>query len=296
MSREGWLTVGRLDTLFGCLKCFDYAFRPPYEDGKSILSLMVPTASIPLLQEGGGVGIVYAMTDLNGLRASGNGSILMRITYDVLLRLQQEMGEEQVDHPFVNATIPVPNRRRIEIELQGDGYEIRGNAAVRSAMPEKIDKATMLDHLRRLSSNLWTADRIALPPEASIQDYKMLIRSALEAAMKPTDADSFQRFSSWVMPEIIPDQTSPDSQQPHPKVVSSTKSISIPTKSSTSRESDAKRQAEWLEDFSTPIAKLERAVTQSSWSSDFEVPVEDERIVLDYSDWQSDFDSDVDPM
>lgn len=262
---EGWLTTSRLDVLFACLKSFDYPFQLPYQDSKPYFSLLVPTSDN--LKLGYGVGIIYPLTDFKTLNSVGNLQIVMRIAYDALIRLQKDMHDEGLRHPFTQATIPIPNRRRLELELQGEGYTIDHNEAIRRQNTHSDQNSTFLSYIRRLFPDTWLADRISLPPQATIQDYKAHIQSALNAVSKPADQEIFAIITGWTQANISRPTTAPtitsNPSVPPQMVAKNPNKKSIPHK---------QKQKDWSKDFETPVEAPRQVVDRSKWAADFDMP------------------------
>ena len=121
LDNAGRFAVGRLDVLYACKEMAAHVFHSPDGNDEQLYHLMIPAASADEIAYGRGVVLMYPLLDTLGSANVGNTVVVMRTAYDLLARLQQDMIAEQHRHPFTNAVVPIPNRRRLERELEADG-------------------------------------------------------------------------------------------------------------------------------------------------------------------------------
>ncbi|KPV54634.1 hypothetical protein SE17_02555 [Kouleothrix aurantiaca] len=204
LNNEGRLMVGRLDLLQAYLEGSAHAFQSLIEAETTAYHFMLPVEPTANVVQGSGIALVYPILDPLISNSIDNSFVVMRIVYDLLLRLQQDMVQEQHRHAFVTAEIPVPSRQRLEAELQADGYAIRGDVAEQQInQPHDPQANTWLQRLRALAQQ-WAAPQIKLPPQATPRDYLQLIADVLPAIRTSEDTAMAQALANLLEARVTP--------------------------------------------------------------------------------------------
>lgn len=252
LSQAGQLTIGRLDLLRAFLDGAEHVFQSSADAGAHVYHLMLPAAPLAEIERGSGIVLVYPILDPLVLNSVDNSFVVMRIAYDLLVRLQQDMLGEQHGHAFGSAQLPVPSRRRLEAELQADGYAIVGDTAEQQAQPRADGQASsLLQRLRSLAQQ-WSAPRIALPPQARPEDYLRLIGGVLPAISTPEDLAVAEALA-----RLVEARASPAHGRSAPPLVGPRQPVqpSVPS-SPPARQSAARPTTKhsWSQDFAAPPA------------------------------------------
>lgn len=176
---EGQLTVTRADLLDGLYHGAQYAFDYPCPGAvgsrQRCFHLLLPADTEPEIHRGRGLVLAYPLLppDLP-FTDPGNEMLVEQLLYDVLVSLRDDMGRENVLHPLRGRTLPVPSRYMLEQQLAVEGYEIRGNTAVRKAPRGEGFGGFLGTVFGALMS-----ERLDLPPEGSADDFLRLAWEAL---------------------------------------------------------------------------------------------------------------------
>jgi hypothetical protein len=135
-----------------------------------------------------GLGLVYPVFEEYMFHSPENSAVSMRLVYDLLLALQNDLRAAKCKHEFVSVSIRVPNRLSLEQELMNAGYEIRGDEAVLlgtellKAPPDKLGTRLRRWRVER------DAERVTLLPQATPEDYRWLVFKALDAVAEVEEA------------------------------------------------------------------------------------------------------------
>jgi hypothetical protein len=206
LNNEGRFTLGRIDLLHAYLEGVRHAFQSPVETAAVAYHFMVPTEPALNIVQGSGIALVYPILDPLISNSIDNTFVVVRIIYDLLVRLQQDMVQEQHRHSFATVEIPVPSRQRLEAELQADGYAIRGDVAEQQINQPHDPRANIwLQRLRALAQQ-WSAPQIRLPPQATPQDYLQLIADVLPAIRTSEDTAMTQALANLLEARVTPVQ------------------------------------------------------------------------------------------
>lgn len=186
-DQAGCTIVGRLDLLDACARACATRF-PLTEQGGFVYQLLLPLGSVHAARQGRALALCYPTLDPTHFTSPDNSVVLLRVAYELLARLQQDVRAELPDHPFANALLPVPSRQRLEADLIADGYRIQGDVAIRAtpAGGQAGDTTSFLAQLRALART-WFAPQLRLPQQATPALYQTLIRELLPALFTPAD-------------------------------------------------------------------------------------------------------------
>lgn len=202
LHKHGCLAVGRLHLLYAFHTGLNHTWVHPESPDDAVYHLLVPTEPFNETLRGDGIGLVYPAFDVDTFNRADNTAMTMRLIYDVLSQLQAELRRDAVRDDFVRAVLPVPSRRRLEIELEGSGYAIRGDKAIKLKQQATDPKdpgqgAGLLTRLRRWSER-WSAEQIDLPPQATPEAYRVLIEQAIETAAHDIDKNTMRAIRERV--------------------------------------------------------------------------------------------------
>jgi len=282
-SRQpGALTVGRLDMLHGYILGFEYVWRNPESSGDFISHLFLPAGPLADVQRGRSLALVYPLfeTDTtNAVYRADNTSLVLRLVYDLLFKLQQELAQTGSNHAFAQAILPVPNRQRVEYELAANGYEIHGNEAVRVGKTQPNTELDWLEKVRRWASSR-NAPRIALPPQAKPRDYRILSKQALSIAANHDDQAVMVVLDQRIQRDSKITQTTQMKAEPNPN------DANAPIYKATPRFNEV-RVTPSSQGTATPQVRVPKG---EDWSKDFDKPVVPQH-AKKTEDWSSDFDS-----
>jgi len=192
LHRRGCLTVGRLNLLYAFHTGLNYTWAHPESSEDTVYHLLLPTEPYNETARGEAIGLVYPAFDVDTFNRADNTAMTFRLIYDLLVQLQEELRRDGVKDKFVRAVLPVPSRRRLEIELEGSGYAIRGDKAIKlkqqASDPKEIGEG-LGARFRRWTAH-WNAERIDLPPQATAEDYRVLIEQAINLAASEGDKET----------------------------------------------------------------------------------------------------------
>lgn len=178
---EGQLTLTRCEMIDGLVRGAEYAFRiatrtEAAEHDARCLHAIVPGDADEATRTGLGIVLAYALPPPE-LSADGvaNEYIASRLLFDLLGALQRDLERERIDHPLRSRVLPVPSRFILEQELRGDGYEIEGDSARKTAGSGEGLRGRLASMLGAL-----VGDTVALPPEADVFEFLAIARQALD--------------------------------------------------------------------------------------------------------------------
>jgi hypothetical protein len=171
---------GRLDLLHTFRQSAAHVFTDPHNPNEKMYHLLIPAGPASDIQQGKHLVLLYPILDPQLFERAHNSFIVMRLAYDLLLALQQDMLQAGSPHPFVRQPLPVPSRKRLEEELKRDGYEVKGDVAIKKFQVQpQLGQIRFLMRLRQVAQR-WVGERIALPPQAMSTDYQKLIDHLLK--------------------------------------------------------------------------------------------------------------------
>lgn len=279
LTCEGRLTVGRLDLLNAYHSALPYVFLNPETQHEKMYQLLLPGAGWQTIAHGRSAVLVYPMLATEVAHRFDNTVFTMRIVYDLLSRLQQEMVEAALHHPFITYNLPVPSRRRLEHELMLAQYTIQGDIAVKQSSQDTQDAAqprSWLAHLRHLAQR-WSAPKIWLPPQATPEHYEELIATVLPVVTRPEDQAMAQAVARLLTAPMVSDQPS---LAPTPAPI---------------HFDQAARPPDAVQPSIAPLPATTTALRdRATWSSDFAAPATPER-ALHTPKWREDFNADAQP-
>ena len=94
LAQAGSLTTGRLDVLHGYGLGFAQVWRNPESSGDYLSHLFLPAGSLAEVERGHSLALAYPLFEVDAasaLHRADNTSLVLRLVYDVLLKLQQEL-------------------------------------------------------------------------------------------------------------------------------------------------------------------------------------------------------------
>jgi hypothetical protein len=179
---EGQLTVTRVDLLDGLAQAAEYAFRYTAASGDSgearrCFHLLLPADREEEIERGSGIVLAYPLLPPELLLYDiGNEIVVSQLLYDILSALKEDLAREQIHHPLRSQTLPVPSRSTLEQQLEVQGYEIKGNTAIKKSAPGEGFQGFLASVFGALMN-----DRLELPPEGEVDDFMELARHTLNA-------------------------------------------------------------------------------------------------------------------
>jgi len=198
---NGHFTIGRIDVLNGCCLGAKHLFHPPSSEAERFGHIILPAAPLDIIQRGEGVALLYPFLDPIKIQSVDNVFVLSRIIYDLLVHLQEDMRKEGVHHPFAQITISVPSRRLLEQSLEADGYQIDGDSAFRQRPSSANTSTSFLSRMRSIAHD-WTAPRIKLPPQTTLEGYGQLISTLLPTITGSADTPMIEAIAACIAPPI----------------------------------------------------------------------------------------------
>lgn len=293
LQTAGRLTVGRLDLLYSFCESVAHVFTDPHNPNEHMYQLLIPAGPATDIQQGKHLALLYPILDPQLFERAHNTFLVMRLAYDLLLALQQDMLQANSSHSFVRQVILVPSRKRLAEELERDGYEVKGDVAIKKfqVQPEP-GQIQFLIRLRQ-AAQVWLGERINLPSQATPAAYKELIAALLEdiatTADKTMMAAMLERVAHAATPTTAPTprkQTQSAPRQIQPPPVKPTSPPARPARR------PANPQAEWASDFDPPQTSPRQKEAQD-WAQDFAevspaVPQKKNTVTSTLSDWAVD--------
>ncbi len=179
---EGQLTVTRADVLEGMLLGAEFAFRFAGNGGNPsrCFHLMLPADGEHAIRQGQGVVIAYPLLPPELILADvANELFACRLLYDTMSALKSDVEQEKIPHPLNRVTLPVPSRALLEQQLQTEGYEIKGEKAVRKANRNSCDGGQA--GLMATVFGALLGESLKLPPEGQPEDFLELAQLTLRA-------------------------------------------------------------------------------------------------------------------
>lgn len=285
----GRLTVGRLDLLHSFRESVAHVFTDPHNPNEEMYHLLIPAGPATDIQQGKHLALLYPILDPLLFGRAHNTFIVMRLAYDLLLALQEDMVQAGSSHPFVRQALPVPSRKRLKEELERDGYEVKGDVAIKKfQVKPQPGQIQFLIRLRQ-AAQTWLGERITLPPQATPTDYKGLIDRLLKDITTTADKTMMTTMLERVAYPTAPPP--PKQAQPPPRQVQPPPpKPTLPPARHPRRP--ANPQAEWAQDFDPPQTSTRHKEAQN-WGQDFaEIPLSSPKnkpsITSTLSDWAED--------
>lgn len=273
---EGQVTVGRLDVLTAYQAALPYVFLNPETQQEKMYHFLLPGAPWQTITQGRGAVLVYPLLTAEVAHRFDNTVFTMRIAYDLLIRLQQELTEAGMYHPFTKYNLPVPSRLRLERELTLEHYTIQGDLAIKQNPQTPQEDATAqswLAHLRRLAQR-WSAPKLWLPPQATPEVYHDLIVEILPAVTRPEDQMMAQALAQLLTaPALnkgeapVADATPARTPEPVQPALAQPPVVKPPIGQPPSVGKPPGRTA-WADDFATSAAEPASS-SQPKWWADF---------------------------
>lgn len=298
---EGRSIVGRIDLAYTTLLSTRHRFGILDTSNDYVYHMLLPLASTTSVMAGEGLAIFYPILDPAHVASPDNSFALLGIIYDVLVHMQADLYHEAPQHPLVNMVLPVPSRHRLESDLQHDGYEIRGDTAVRQRAPTISGGSGFLNRLRALAEP-WFAAQIILPPQSSIEVYTAIIQNILPSLLTAEDRAMCTVLDAAVSmaPEAVSQGSS--SSSPHSSVGQSSAGQStmrlstLPKERATVKPDHERiRTFQWAGDFAatTPHTSSPHRTTRDEWLNDMHAEQRAQAKPLSasnpYHEWKQDF-------
>ena len=240
LATPGQLTVTRADILSGLLASAPYPFH--YESTGGLWSrcfnLLLPGGREDETTRGDSLILAYPIPTAGVLSADGSNELTaMQLLYDVLFDLKEELERHQIRrHRLQDMILPVPSRKALETQLEGKGYVIKGDIAVRA---KGGSSNKVVGALSQIFKSL--EDRLELPPQATIDQLLDIAKMALGTlpGWPLPQSRAIQAKTSLASAELMARAASPRGASNLPQ---------IPTCGSTPQRS-RKSPQEWLRDF-----------------------------------------------
>lgn len=278
LDQPGRCTVGRLDLLAAWEQAVATRF-PVAEHGETyVYHLLLPLGPLQAVRHGQSIALLYPTLDPVVFTTPDNSVVLLRIAYEVLARLQQDVQRELPVHSFASAALPVPSRQRLEADLLADGYVIRGDTAVKEASPgtSTNDATSFLARLRSLAQT-WLAPQLQLPPQATPKMYQAILSELLPAISVDEDRAMYTALAQAVElccnpPSASPVASASSAGQPTTQLSPRPRTTVQPDPQPTVKlRRTMSRRDIWAADFGTPTSQSPSATTRldkDEWTRD----------------------------
>lgn len=316
---EGQLTITRADLLEGMLLGAEFAFRFAGNGGNPsrCFHLMLPADSEDAIRQGQGVVLAYPLLPPELILADvANELFTCRLLYDTMSALKSDAEEEKIPHPLNRTTLPVPSRALLEQHLQAEGYEIKGEKAVRNANRNRRDGGQA--GLLATVFGALLGESLKLPPEGQPEDFLELAKLTLRAlpAWPTARSVALKNLVKPASPVLArnPVNLSPIPPQPlasRPKLpqnsgnttteppawvkdfVATHQSSAVKKPRLTSNSDGETNSPEWMKDFADPtissVIRTDQDETNASNNSPFK-SVNKSNKPNRQPDWMEDFD------
>jgi hypothetical protein len=178
---EGQLTITRGDLLEGLVRGAGHAFRYAASDGGGKRDVrcfhsMLPGDREEEIRRGAGIVLAYPLFPAELiLTDASNEFVVSQLLYDVLIALKEDLEREQIVHALRSMVLPVPSRMTLEGQLMAQGYEIKGDRAIK-----KAEAGGGFQGLLATVFGPLMGDRLELPPEGEADDFLDLARTTLD--------------------------------------------------------------------------------------------------------------------
>ncbi len=246
LATPGQLTVTRADILAGMLASAPYPFHYQSTGGlwSRCFNMLLPGGREDETSRGDSLVLAYPIPTAGVLSADGSNELTaMQLLYDVLFDLRAELERHQMRrHRLQDMILPVPSRRALETQLEGKGYVIKGDVAIRN---KGGSNNKVVGALSQIFKSL--EDRMDLPPQATMEQLLEIARMTLSTlpSWPPAQSRSIQSKTSQASAELMARASSPKGASNLPQ---------IPVCGSTPQR--ARKSAEdWVRDFSGASGK-----------------------------------------
>ena len=300
------MLVTRGDLLDGLTRGAGHAFRYAGLGGTDdqvsrCFHAMLPGGDEEDVRRGAGVVLAYPLFPAEMLAADASNEVVVEhLLYDILGQLKDDLAREHTEHPLRSRVLPVPDREALERQLQAQGYEIKGDRAVKKVEEGEGFRGVLASVFGALMS-----DELELPPEAGVDEFLSIARLTLEAApgwpsprsvalqslVKPAPARRGERPPT---PPVV--RTPQPSSQPRPArvtprpaarpdgppawmrdFIAAHRQPGAPPSRLTSTAPQGSKEPGWLKDFedspaeqATGAAKKKQKTVKPEWMKDFE--------------------------
>lgn len=243
LATPGQLTVTRADILTGLLASASYPFH--YESTGGLWSrcfnLLLPGGREDETSRGDSLILAYPIPTSGVLSADGSNELTaMQLLYDVLFDLRAELERHQIRHHHLHdIVLPVPSRKALETQLEGKGYVIKGDLAIRKPGGNNMVVGALTQIFKSLE------DRMELPPQATIEQLLEIAKSTLTSVRgwPPPQSQQIQAKTSKASAELMARAASPRGASNLPQ---------IPVCGSTPQRA-RKSPQDWVRDFSGAV-------------------------------------------
>jgi hypothetical protein len=200
---EGGLTVTRADVLAGLVDELPYTYVAPGVDGAGPVCshhLLLPGDTADALAGGEGVVLAWptipAELDPHDL---ANEGLCTSLLFDLLAAMQVDLRAVDPGAPFARRELPVPSRSDAARALEDEGWEIRGDTAVRLDPSLKHGVGSLLTSVFGVPDAMTRA----LPREGTLAEFVTITRDVLAELPGWPDARA-ATLRARVRPAIAP--------------------------------------------------------------------------------------------
>ncbi|MEW5848945.1 MAG: hypothetical protein AB2A00_09025 [Myxococcota bacterium] len=180
-SVQGQLTVTRADVLHGLLLGAAESFVLQGGENMRCFHALLPGDNEAAIRSGEGLVLAYPLMPAElVVTDASNTALVHELLYDLLAALQVDVRKEALRHPLVDRVLPVPSRAALESQLRAEGYQIKGDSAVRRRGAFSSSGSGSGGMLGAVWGAL-TAQKVALPPEGDTATFLELARESLKA-------------------------------------------------------------------------------------------------------------------
>jgi hypothetical protein len=180
MAIEGQLTVTRADLLDAIVQGAKYAFRnvgagADIGSTPRIFHMILPGDRDEETLRGAGFIFAYPLLPPDMmLYGAANEVLVSQYLFDILSGIKEDMEKEGIKAPLRKALLPVPSRAALEQELEAQGFQIKGDTAVR-----KLNTSAGFSGMLQSVFGSNQHDKLSLPPEGSIDDFIQLAEQVM---------------------------------------------------------------------------------------------------------------------
>lgn len=270
-AARGTLTVTRGELLAAIVSGVDEPLVVPTVDGRTgrCLHVLLPGDSEAETAQGRSLVLVYplAHAELEPPDVA-NEALATTVLADVLTALQADLRASGDKGPFATRALPVASRADFEVALERDGWEIRGETAV------KLDPSLKKGLGGLLTTVLGVPDAMtrALPPEGTLETFVALAREAL-AGLPPSARMRALGAPPRVepAPTRVPARSAPPPPPPAPSPADWSADFGAPRRTTDLRATAARALPKpVLKPVPKPAASPRPGAARPSWMDDFE--------------------------
>lgn len=181
---NGQLTATRADVLDGLAEgevtAFRYASSADARVSGRSFHLLLPGGPGEEIEAGRSIVLAYPMQppEIATLDAA-NERLTVQILYDLLRPFSEDLA--RTGKPLARP-VPVPNRAAYAAQLEGEGWRVTGDRAVRTSKRRSA--------LGKMIARLFDSESMTLPPEGTTEDFFAAARLALKSLDGWPDARS----------------------------------------------------------------------------------------------------------